>query len=163
MIEAIAALAERGIDARATVVGWGENSEGLEALAAELGVSDRVDFTGAIGQEEIRGHLESVDVFCLPSFAEGVPVSLMEAMAMELPVVSSRIMGIPELIEDGVSGRLIAPGNLEELTTVLEQLATDPDQRRRLGQAGRRKVVEQYGIERSTGQLQELFSQQIAA
>ncbi len=82
---------------------------------------------------------------------------------MELPVVSSRIMGIPELIEDGVSGRLIAPGNLEELTTVLEQLATDPDQRRRLGQAGRQKVVEQYGIERSTGQLQELFSQQIGA
>ena len=82
---------------------------------------------------------------------------------MELPVVSSRIMGIPELIEDGVSGRLIAPGNLEELTAVLEQLATDPDQRRRLGRAGRQKVVEQYGIEGSAEQLQELFSQQIAA
>ena len=145
------------------MVGWGENRTELEALAADLGVRDRIVFTGAIGQDEIRGHLESADAFCLPSFAEGVPVSLMEAMAMELPVVSSRIMGIPELIEDGVSGRLIAPGNLDELTAVLEQLATDPDQRRRLGRAGRQKVVEQYGIEGSTEQLQELFSQQIAA
>ena len=74
LIEALAALAARGIDARATVVGWGENRPGLESLAAELGVADRVTFTGALGQDEIRALLEAADVFCLPSFAEGVPV-----------------------------------------------------------------------------------------
>ena len=146
LIEAVAALADRGIDVRVTVVGWGENRPRLEELVAELGVADRVTFTGAVGQDVIRGLLASADTFCLPSFAEGVPVSLMEAMAMELPVVSSRIMGIPELIEDGVSGRLVAPGNVEELTTVLEHLAADPGERRRLGRAGREKVIEQYGI-----------------
>ncbi len=163
LIEAVAALVGRGIDARATVVGWGENRPSLESLAAELGVSDRVIFTGAIGQDGIRGYLESADAFCLPSFAEGVPVSLMEAMAMELPVVSSRIMGIPELIEDGVSGRLIAPGNVEDLIAALEHLAAHPRERRRLGRAGREKVIEQYEIHRSTEQLQTLFSQRIAA
>ncbi len=132
-------------------------------MPAELGVADRVTFTGAVGQEEIRGLLGSADAFCLPSFAEGVPVSLMEAMAMELPVVSSRIMGIPELIEDGVSGRLIAPGNVEELTAVLEHLASDPVERRRLGRAGREKVIGHYRIKHSTEQLLTLFSQRIAA
>ncbi len=136
LIESLAALAARGIDARATVVGWGETQPGLESLAAQLGVSERVTFTGALGQDEIRALLGAADVFCLPSFAEGVPVSLMEAMAMELPVVSSRIMGIPELVEDGVSGRLIAPGNVEELTAALAGLAGDPAERSRLGQAG---------------------------
>ena len=162
LIEALAELAGRGIDARATVVGWGENQAGLQSLAEELGVADRVTFTGALGQDEIRGHLEAADVFCLPSFAEGVPVSLMEAMAMELPVVSSRIMGIPELIEDGVSGRLIAPGNVGQLTAVLEGLAGDPAERRRLGQAGRERVIEHYAIDQSTAQLHTLFTERIA-
>ena len=120
-------------------------------------------FTGAVGEEEIRGYLDAADVFCLPSFAEGVPVSLMEAMAMELPVVSSRIMGIPELIEDGVSGRLISPGNVGQLTAVLEGLAGDPAERRRLGQAGRRRVIEHYAIDQSAAELHALFTGRIAA
>ncbi len=163
LIEAVAALVGRGIDARATVIGWGESRPSLESLAAELGVADRIHFTGAVGQDEILGYLESADAFCLPSFAEGVPVSLMEAMAMELPVVSSRIMGIPELIEDGVSGKLIAPGNLGQLTATLEGLAADPGERRRLGEAGRRRVIEHYAIGESTRQLNHLFSERIAA
>jgi glycosyltransferase involved in cell wall biosynthesis len=163
LIEALAALAERGIDVRATVVGWGETQPGLESLAAKLGVADRVTFTGALGQDEIRRHLDAADVFCLPSFAEGVPVSLMEAMAMELPVVSSRIMGIPELVEDGVSGKLIAPGNVEELTAALAGLAGDPAERYRLGKAGRRQVIEHYAIDRSTAQLHSLFNERLAA
>ncbi len=163
LIESLAALAARGIDARATVVGWGETQPGLESLAAELGVADRVTFTGALGQDEIRALLEAADVFCLPSFAEGVPVSLMEAMAMELPVVSSRIMGIPELVEDGVSGRLIAPGNVEELTAALAGLAGDSAERSRLGKAGRRQVIEHYAIAGSTAQLHALFSERVPA
>jgi colanic acid/amylovoran biosynthesis glycosyltransferase len=163
LIEALAGLAARGIDARAIVVGWGETQPGLESLAAKLGIADRVTFTGALGQDEIRRHLDAADVFCLPSFAEGVPVSLMEAMAMELPVVSSRIMGIPELVEDGISGRLVAPGNVAQLTAVLESLAGDPAERRRLGREGRQRVIEHYAIDRSTAQLHALFNERLAA
>ena len=98
----------------------------LEALAAKLGVGDRIAFTGAVGQDRIRELYAAADVFCLPSFAEGVPVVLMEAMAMEVPVVTSRIMGIPELVEDGVNGLLIAPGDVAGLDAALERLARDP-------------------------------------
>ena len=109
----------------------------------------------------IRGLLASADTFCLPSFAEGVPVSLMEAMAMELPVVTSRIMGIPELVEDGVSGVLIAPGNRAELIRALARLGADPQERQRLGRAGRQKVAAEYSISASADRLQALFSHQI--
>ena len=68
------------------------------------GVDGHVRFHGAVGQDEIRTHYARADLFCLPSFAEGVPVVAMEAMAMELPVVSTRIMGIPELVGDGSTG-----------------------------------------------------------
>lgn len=162
LVEAVAELGRRGVGVRATLVGAGPTRPSLEALAASLGVADRIDFTGAVGQDQIRGYLEAADVFCLPSFAEGVPVSLMEAMAMELPVVSSRIMGIPELIEDGISGRLIAPGNAEELITVLEDLAESPEERQRLGRAGRARVIERYGIDESVEALQALFAERLA-
>ena len=158
VIEAVSTLSSRGLDARATIVGAGPTRDRLEALAAELGVGDRVAFTGAVGQDRIRELYAAADVFCLPSFAEGVPVVLMEAMAMELPVVTSRIMGIPELVEDGVSGLLIAPGDVAGLDAALERLARDPAERRRLGEAGRSKIVAEYALDTSVERLEQLFA-----
>ncbi len=160
LIEAIPRLLEEGVDARATIVGDGPTRGRLEVLSDRLGVADRIRFTGAVGQDAIRDHYDAADAFCLPSFAEGVPVSLMEAMAMEVPVVTSRIMGIPELIEDGVSGLLIAPGNRDQLVRALARLATDPRERQRLGKAGRRKVAADYSLSASADQLHTLFSSQ---
>jgi glycosyltransferase involved in cell wall biosynthesis len=81
----------------------------------------------------------------------------MEAMSMEVPVVASRITGIPELIEDGANGLLVPPGSASELADALERLAGDPGLRRRLGQAGRRTVDEQFSLDRSAVQLRDIF------
>ena len=92
------------------VIGDGPRRQALETRARALGVAEHVTFHGRVGHDDIRSHYAAADVFCLPSFAEGVPVVLMEAMAMKLPVVASGVMGIPELVEDRRSGLLVPPG-----------------------------------------------------
>src|SRR5919202_2272133 len=106
LVEAVARLVRDGLEVVATVVGEGPRRAGLEALARDFGVAERIRFTGAVGQDDIRRFYAEADVFCLPSFAEGLPAVLLEAMASGVPVVASRITGIPELVEDGVSGIL---------------------------------------------------------
>jgi glycosyltransferase involved in cell wall biosynthesis len=158
LVEAIGELARRGIRARVILVGEGPKRAALEQLAVERGVADRVQLLGSVGQDTIREHYLAADVFCLPSFAEGVPVVLMEAMALELPVVTTRIMGIPELVEDGVHGRLVAPGSLPELVDALAALAADPQRRAEMGRAGRRRVLAEFDVDRSAPKLAELFA-----
>ena len=111
-----------------------------------------------MGQDEIGAHYRAADVFCLPSFAEGVPVVLMEAMASGLPVVSTRVNGIPELVEDGVSGRLVAPGRSDPLAAALRELAVNPAHRAKLGEAARARVAEAFEIDACAAQLAGLFA-----
>ena len=101
----------------------------------------------------MREQLAAADVFCLPSFAEGLPVVLMEAMASGLPVVATRIAGVAELVEDGVEGLVVRPGRADELEEALARLATDPDFRRRAGAAGRAKVEREHDIRTIGAQL----------
>jgi colanic acid/amylovoran biosynthesis glycosyltransferase len=159
LLEAIALLVARGVGVRATIVGDGPERPALERLAGELGILDRVTFTGYVGQDDIRRYYETADVFCLPSFNEGVPVVLMEAMAMEVPAVASRITGIPELIDDGATGLLVPPGRADKLADALETLAAAPELRRRLGSAGRRIVAEEFNLDRSAQQLRGIFTE----
>jgi colanic acid/amylovoran biosynthesis glycosyltransferase len=149
--------AARGVDAEIVLVGDGPERQRLERRAAELGVD--VTFTGAVGQDEIRRHYAEADVFCLPSFAEGVPVVLMEAMASGLPVVATRITGIPELVEEGVSGLLVRPARADELAVALGELADDPDRRATMGAAARQAVRERYDLERNIHELAGLFGE----
>ena len=153
LFEAMAAL---DVDTELVLVGDGPERARLERRAAELGV--RVRFSGAVGQDEIRRHYAEADVFCLPSFAEGVPVVLMEAMAMGLPVVTTRITGIPELVDDGVSGLLVRPARADELASALTELASDPGWRETMGAAARDAVVERYDLNRNAPELAELLS-----
>jgi colanic acid/amylovoran biosynthesis glycosyltransferase len=162
LLRTLALLHERGRAVRATLVGEGPQRGALEALGAELGVAGELDFTGALGQEEIRALYETATVFCLPSFAEGIPCVLMEAMAMELPVVSTFVAGIPELVDDGYNGLLVAPGRVDQLARVLEWLLADPALRRRLGAAGREKVLEEFTSKRSAEQLHAIFTAELA-
>jgi glycosyltransferase involved in cell wall biosynthesis len=157
LLEATAELLARGLDVRLTVVGDGPKREELVSRCEELGLSDRVEWTGAVGQDEIPGHYAEADIFCLPSFAEGVPTVLMEAMLTETPVVSTRIAGVSELVEDGTSGVLIAPGRVDLLAAAIERLATDPALCERLGVAGRSKVEAEFDAARSARRLAELF------
>lgn len=163
LLEAIAALRARGIDARLTLIGEGPAREGAERRAAEFGLGGEARFAGAVGQDEIRSHYAAADVFCLPSFAEGVPVVLMEAMAMEVPVVTSRIMGISELVDDGEQGLLVRPGRADELAAALERLARDPALRERLGRGGRAKVSAEFDVRESGRRLAAIFAAQEGA
>jgi glycosyltransferase involved in cell wall biosynthesis len=159
LVDAIAVLAERGTEAQLTVVGDGPLEPSLRARAEQLGVADRVLLEGAVGQDDMPLYYREADVFCLPSFAEGVPVVLMEAMASGRPVVATRIAGIPELVEDGTSGLLVAAGNLSELVGALERLAAAPDLRAEMGVAGRKKIEESFDARRCAAQVAEVFKE----
>lgn len=163
LLEAIAALRDRGLDVTASIVGDGPARAACEADARRLRVAEHVRFHGAVGQDEIRGHYARADLFCLPSFAEGVPVVAMEAMAMELPVVSTRIMGIPELVQDGAHGLLVAPGRADALTDALEHLVRSPQERRRMGRAGREKVRADYDVARSALAMRSVLEAELGA
>lgn len=157
LIEAIGRLRDGGVDAHARIVGDGPERTALEEHIAELGLTDHVELTGAVGQDRIRELYAQSDVFCLPSFREGLPFVLIEALAMELAVVATRIMGIPELVADGESGLLVSPGRPDQLAEALATLARDPAQRARLGTAGREVVRREYALSRLAREMAQLF------
>jgi len=144
LIEAVARLVADGVDAQLTILGDGPEREAIASRARALGLDDRVILAGFVGQDEILDWYASADVFCLPSFAEGIPVVLMEAMAAELPVISTRIMGIPELVEHEVNGLLVTPTRVDELVGALARLAADPEDRRRMGAEGRKTIESSF-------------------
>jgi glycosyltransferase involved in cell wall biosynthesis len=102
--------------------------------------------------------LSEADLLVLPSFAEGVPVTLMEAMASGLPVLATRVGGISELVEDGVSGYLVPPGNVDALTARLRDLLSDSDLRTRMGQEGRVKVTAEFNQKTEASRLAKLIN-----
>ena len=159
LLSAVKLVADRGIDIRLTLVGEAPMRPRLGRRAERLGITDRVTLTGAVGQDEMANYYAGADIFCLPSFAEGVPVVLMEAMASGRPVVATRIAGVPELVEDGVSGLLVAPGNADDLARALEHLAISPPDRERMGAAGRKRVVEDFDAGKCAAQLARLFQE----
>ncbi len=158
LIHALALLRGRSVDAHLTIVGEGPARAELQALIAELDLTAHVQLTGAVGQDEILDLYRTADVFCMTSFAEGVPVVLMEAMAQEIPVIAPAIMGIPELIEDDVSGILTRPARPDQVADALARLAASADLQARLGESARRRVIDEFAIERSASQLRDIFA-----
>ena len=157
LLEALAALRKRDLRPRLTVVGDGPSKAKAMAIAERLGISEQVRWEGAVAQDRIRDFYAECDVFCLPSFAEGVPIVLMEAMAMEVPVVTNAITGIVELVDNGVSGLLLRPGRLDQLTDALARLLQDRELRAAMGRAGRRKIEAEYNLETNVRELARLF------
>jgi colanic acid/amylovoran biosynthesis glycosyltransferase len=159
VLRAVRLLAERGVTVEYRVFGDGPLRERLVALAAELGIADRVAFEGRHGQEAVRQGIERSDVLVAASVTaadgdeEGIPNVLKEAMACGLPVVGTRHAGIPELVEDGVSGWLVPERDEGALATVLERLAREPERWPAMGRAGRAKVEREYDIHRLNDQL----------
>jgi len=160
LLQAFAAARARHPQARLTVVGDGPARKALEAQAAALGITDATTFTGYRAQTEVAALLEEADMLVLPSFAEGVPVVLMEAMASRIPVIASQVAGVPELVQDGVSGFVVPAGDVETLTARLERLLSDPDLCRCMGAAGRDKVVAEYDVDHEAAWLLTLFQGQ---
>ncbi|HEX8742433.1 MAG TPA: glycosyltransferase [Thermoleophilaceae bacterium] len=158
LLEALETLHARGVDFHARLVGDGPERDGLEALVRERGLADRVEFMGALGEHVVPDLYRQADVFCLPSFAEGVPTVLMEAMATGLPVVATHIMGVPELVRDGRTGLVVPPARADALADALEALARDPELRRRLGDAARECVTSEYDLNRAAEALEAVLA-----
>ncbi|MEP6534839.1 MAG: glycosyltransferase family 4 protein [Bryobacteraceae bacterium] len=163
LIAAIAKLVAEGRDVRLRLVGDGPDRAALEQDARARGLAGKVIFEGAVNQDRIRAFYQGADAFALASFAEGIPVVLMEAMAMEIPCVTTFITGIPELIRPGVDGLLVAPSDDDELASAIGTLMDDASLRRRLGQAGRRRVIEKYDLQTNTARLGAIFRRRLGA
>jgi glycosyltransferase involved in cell wall biosynthesis len=161
LIDAVQQLAERGRPVRLRIVGEGPDGAALRAHASSIDDSGSIIFEGAVNQDHIRQLYASADVFCIPSVAEGIPVVLMEAMAMEIPCVTTHITGIPELIRDGVDGFLVAPSDLDGLTAALTRLMDDPALCERIGRNARARVIEHYNLRRNVETLATVFAERI--
>lgn len=161
LIAACALLAARGVAFRATIAGGGPLEDELKALAARHGLTERIRFTGFITQEALVPLYQSADLFVLPSVPEihwGIPNVLVEAFACGLPVVTTRLPSVPELVDDGVSGVLLDSPDPEAIAASIETLAANPERRESMGRVGRARVAEAFDIRRNTDALVELMT-----
>lgn len=167
LIPACAELASRGIDFRCTIVGEGPLRNTLEALIAENGMEDKVELAGARSQSWVRERLSVSDIFVLASVVmdeggrDGIPVAIMEALAMGIPTVSTHVSGIPELVKDGVSGLLVPQKNIKALADALATLAENETLRRNFAENGRLVIEEDYDIDKNAAKLLDLFTKVI--
>jgi colanic acid/amylovoran biosynthesis glycosyltransferase len=162
LLQAISELTLRGHETLLTLIGDGPLRHDLAHLAEVLGLQSRIRFLGNVGQSEIHQHYAAADLFVLPSFAEGVPVVLMEAMAARCPVISTRIAGISELIEHGAGGLLVAPGRPDLLADAMEQLLLNPRAAQRMASAAVEKIRRDFNLETIIPQLAQIFRRVLA-
>ncbi len=159
LLDAFALILALHPDATLTLAGDGPDRAPLEAQAEQLQIAQAVKFVGYQSQQQVRELLQQTDVFVMASFAEGVPVVLMEAMAAGVPVVATRVAGISELVEGGVSGFQVPPGDAKTLAKRVTELMAHPDMRDRFGAAGRAKVAREFNIETEAAWLCEILTE----
>lgn len=163
LIRACDILRKRGRSIRLEIIGKGPLREALKAQVHLLNLQELVRFRGALAQEAVREAYRQADLFALPCVIsedgdrDGIPTVLLEAMACGLPVVSTGVSGIPELVESGRDGILVEPRNPEMLADALDRLLSDEDLRKKLGAAACAKVREKFSVDRSVGELLGLF------
>jgi len=159
LLRASALLSDRGV-AHELVLAGGTPDEGLHAEREVRAVrAPAAVFLGALPHERMAAELASSDIFCLPSWWEAMPLSILEAMASGLPVIASRVGDIPRVVEDGVTGLLVPPRDPERLSEALASLIDDPEGRRRMGAAGRRRVAEHFTASRAIAAIDGLYRQ----
>jgi glycosyltransferase involved in cell wall biosynthesis len=163
LIDACHHLYRQGVPFRCQILGEGGERKRLEALINRYNLMEHVFLPGKIYQEELRRILSQADVSVLPCVRDesgeldGIPVALMETMAMEIPTVSTRISGIPELIDHGLNGWLTPPDDSVALADALKYLRDNPELRIRLGKAARQSVVNEFNIYKSAEAMATLF------
>jgi len=167
LIDACALLRDRGVKLTCDIIGDGPLRAELERQIVAKDLADVVRLRGALDQSDVRASLSRAELFVLPSVRardgdqDGIPVALMEAMAMEVPVVTSRLSGIPELVVDGVSGLLVEPGDVPGLAEAMQRLLTDPLLRAELGARGREMTSARHDITRCAARMDEIFREAI--
>jgi glycosyltransferase involved in cell wall biosynthesis len=151
---AAAELSRRSLKFELVLAGDGDMRAEIDALVRSQGIEDRVRITGWLSSSEVRSEILASRAMVLPSFAEGLPVVIMEAMALGRPVLSTYIAGIPELIKPGVTGWLVPAGDVAELADAMETvLATSDDRLAEMGRMGRQLVEARHGANREAGKL----------
>jgi glycosyltransferase involved in cell wall biosynthesis len=158
LLETIAKIDEAILD----VAGDGPERKFMETKAAVLGIVGRVRFLGYQSQAEVRELLRRADVFVMASFAEGLPVVLMEAMAAGVPVVAPWIAGIPELVDDGQNGFLVPPGDPSAAATAIRRLLEDAELRNHFAIAGRAKVEREFNLKIEASWLAKILSSAVS-
>jgi glycosyltransferase involved in cell wall biosynthesis len=165
LIDACRLLKEEKLDFVCRLVGDGPFRPALEQQIERSGLTQHVSFCGEYTHQEIADLLQKVDTLVVPSIPtssgrrEGIPVVLMEAMASGVPVVASGISGIPELVEDEVSGLLVRPRDPEALAMAIKRLYQDPGLCQRLGQAAREKVLAEFDLDVNAASLAHSMEQ----
>jgi glycosyltransferase involved in cell wall biosynthesis len=158
LVEALAAVAAAGVGFELVLVGDGEMRPEVEAAVRRHGLEGRVRITGWASGEEVREHILSARAMILPSFAEGLPVVIMEAFGLERPVLSTYVAGIPELVEPARSGWLVPAGSVDALAeAVREVLGTPPERLARMGRAGRAAVLARHDVRDTSAALHGLL------
>lgn len=162
LIAAFERVVRSGRNARLRLVGDGPYRPALERQVSELGLSGYVLFEGALNQPELRRVYAEAHVMVLPSFAEGIPVVLMEAMATQLPCIASQITGIPELIEHGSSGLLVTASHEEQLAAAMICLIDSPATRERLAIAARERILRHFDVHTNAARLADIFRRRLS-
>ncbi|MBZ0272888.1 glycosyltransferase [bacterium] len=163
LIRAVGILNVRGKTVPLRIIGEGPLRGRLEALVAELGLGDQVEFAGVLPFDRLPGEMENADIFCLPSVTDQfggkdeISMVLKEAMATAMPIVTTIHAGIPEVITDGQTGLLVPERDTHALATALGRLVADAELRRRLGLLGRRLVEKTWDIDRQIERLEDIY------
>lgn len=160
LIRAVHALLKTGRDVRLVIVGEGGERAALERLVAELGLADRVTLAG--WQTDVRGYFEAMDAFALSSLREGLPNVLLEAMALEVPVVATRVNGVPRLVQDGENGLLVEAGDPIPLAAALDRLLGDGALQARFRAAGRETVEGRFSFAERIRKLAAVYEELLA-
>jgi colanic acid/amylovoran biosynthesis glycosyltransferase len=161
LLAAFDRLVKSNRNVRLRLVGGGPDRESLEREVSRRALGQHVIFEGMINQDRIRELFYKADVFALPSFAEGIPVALMEAMAMGIPCITTFVAGISELIRNGIDGILVAPSDQDGLVHAFERLIDNPELCREFARAGRERVIDKYNLDRNVARLATVFRKRI--
>ncbi|HLY17778.1 MAG TPA: glycosyltransferase [Bryobacteraceae bacterium] len=162
LIEAVALLAKEGRPVRLRLVGDGPDRHALEQQVEKHGLAGHVVFNANVNQDGLQELYRGSDALALSSFAEGLPVVLMEAMSLEIPCVASGVNGVPEIITHEVDGLLVPPGDAPALAAAIARLMDDEALRRRLGENARRKILEKFNLQRNTERLADVFRRRLS-
>ena len=159
LLHSFAALVAGGTKAKLTIVGDGPLRRQIEHTIADLALTEQVRLLGALSEQATLNEIARADALVLPSLMEGLPVVLMEAMALGKPVIASCVAGIPELVHDGVTGLLFRPSDWDQLGERMRFLAHDRPLRTRLADAGRVAVATEFAIDIAVEPLARLFAE----
>ena len=158
LLDAVNQLAAEGLRFKLVLVGDGPLRAEIEAAIARLGLQDYVEIIGWASNSSVREHILASRAMVLPSFAEGLPVVIMEALALNRPVISTYVAGIPELVEPGVCGWLVPPGEIEALTKAMRKaLQCSTEELQQMGRSGAQRVRERHDATLEASKLAEAF------